>query len=403
MKNRMMAVLAVVMFTAAGTDLRAQSLGQSYADMCSKPAQKTTEACQVMAKALMAKLQGEVATSPTITTSEPRPQAAATRLAWGFLVDFVGKPTFAIDAATGVAKTSSRYVLEWQAPGTVLLRKELGPDGSVLGTTTYKLDEASETVVRALPGLTQTFTVEANGNLTGVIRSGGAVVREKWERNADGYNVWSESNEGHGWVMGNDTYWLPANDATLASAGQLAATFAQVHKARKSAAEVHAAMQGSRTDEEYKAYLGYLAQRAQEWEETKQRRREARNKFFSSLLMVGVAATAAAVNGGDATQVLDGAVRGYDVAHPNDSAATQLGAQTQAAQQQQTARSTSSASSGEPIMGFNNRTCAEGRAAAQEWVGTGGTFQVKSEVVQPDGRCVVQIHNWNSTGSASRQ
>ena len=54
-------------------------------------------------------------------------------------------------------------------------------------------------------------------------------------------------------------------------------------------------------------------------------------------------------------------------------------------------------------MGFNGRTCAEGRAAAQDWVGTGGTFQVKSEVVQPDGRCVVQIHNWNSTGSASRQ
>jgi hypothetical protein len=74
----------------------------------------------------------------------------------------------------------------------------------------------------------------------------------------------------------------------------------------------------------------------------------------------------------------------------------------QAAQQPAT-RSTASSSSGEAVMGFNGRTCAEGRAAAQDWVGTGGTFQVKSEVVQPDGRCVVQIHNWNSTGSASRQ
>lgn len=103
--------------------------------------------------------------------------------------------------------------------------------------------------------------------------------------------------------------------------------------------------------------------------------------------------------------------RQYEIAREYEAkrqAQAQAGAEAQAAaqaaQQQQAARTTSSSSSSsESVMGFNAATCAEGRAAAQEWVGSGGTFQVKSEVVQPDGRCVVQIHDWHSSGGASRQ
>ena len=84
-------------------------------------------------------------------------------------------------------------------------------------------------------------------------------------------------------------------------------------------------------------------------------------------------------------------------------AAAEAQASAQAARQPQPAGSTASSSSAEPVMGFNASSCAEGRAAAQDWVGSGGTFQVKSEVVQPDGLCVVQIHQWHSSGGASRQ
>jgi hypothetical protein len=65
---------------------------------------------------------------------------------------------------------------------------------------------------------------------------------------------------------------------------------------------------------------------------------------------------------------------------------------------------TTAPASGESVMGFSAATCAAARAAAQTWVGSGGTFQIKSEEMQAFGGCVVQIRDWNSgSGTASRQ
>jgi hypothetical protein len=58
---------------------------------------------------------------------------------------------------------------------------------------------------------------------------------------------------------------------------------------------------------------------------------------------------------------------------------------------------------GEAVMGFTGATCAKARAAAQNWVGTRGTYQVKSETTTSNGDCLVQIRNWTSSGNASFQ
>ena len=402
MKARLISnVIVAVAVAMACANAHAQSLEKSYADMCSTSAQKQTETCQVMAKALVAKLQGESVAAPVASgASHGQARLDQTRLLalwrerWGFLVDFVGRPTFAIDAATGKADTLARSQLEWEVPGAVLVRRNLAPDGSLAGLTRYRWDEQADRVVRDLPALhgTQDFSINADGSLTGVVQGTNGVVRETWKQEADSYNVWSEANSGQGWIPASDSYFFPATDNALSNAAQLAKTLAQVHQARKQAAEVHAAMQGSKTDEEYKAYLVDLAARAKAWEEGKQARREARARMFGALLVAGAGVAAAIANGGDTTQVMDAAMNGYSGAAPPAAQRAATGAGSRPA-----------SGSGESIMGFNGKTCADARAGAQQWVGSNGTFQVKSEVMQPDGRCVVQIHNWHSSGGASYQ
>jgi hypothetical protein len=57
-----------------------------------------------------------------------------------------------------------------------------------------------------------------------------------------------------------------------------------------------------------------------------------------------------------------------------------------------------------PVMGFPGPSCAAARAGAQRWVGSDGTFQVKAEIPQSNGWCLVQITNWKSgKGTASAQ
>ncbi len=63
-----------------------------------------------------------------------------------------------------------------------------------------------------------------------------------------------------------------------------------------------------------------------------------------------------------------------------------------------------SASADEPVMGFTGKTCADARAGAQRWVGSGGSFEVKSEGPGYGGTCLVQIRNWKSgPGTSSAQ
>ena len=57
----------------------------------------------------------------------------------------------------------------------------------------------------------------------------------------------------------------------------------------------------------------------------------------------------------------------------------------------------------EATMGFKAPTCAGARLAAQHFVGTQGSYEVKSETTTADGWCSLVIRNWKSSGNASFQ
>jgi hypothetical protein len=90
----------------------------------------------------------------------------------------------------------------------------------------------------------------------------------------------------------------------------------------------------------------------------------------------------------------------------NSEAALTIGDRTNTAQSDSSARAIDrrvAQAAEEGVMGFNNPTCASARAAAQAWVGTDGTYEIKSETTASDGWCLLQIRNWKSSGHASSQ
>lgn len=324
-----------MMLAASGA--QAQSLEKSYADQCATAAAKKSEMCQLMAKALVAKLQGEAA----VETGQARktgaaasgPTAAELRARWGFLLDFVGKATFAVDGPTATADTASRWVLDWKTPGEVLLLKKLGADGTELGSKTYAWSKYTGTVERDLPsiGQIQTFSVEPNGNFVGTVLLNGAMGRERWENSGgEGYRVTTETNEGRGWVVTGDTMWLLATKDTLASAGKMAALMGQMYKNRKDVAEIKAKMQGGMTDEQFDQHIADLKVRNAAYAEARRLKREARGKMVGGLLVAAAGAATASAHGGDATQIMGGALKGYSIANGDNPSSAQLGAQADA-------------------------------------------------------------------------
>jgi hypothetical protein len=336
MKRQTTAAAAMAIVLAAGS-AQAQSLEKSYADQCSTPASKKSEMCQLMAKALVAKLQGEAGADSGQTqnaaASNPAPTAAELRARWGLLLEFIGKPTFVIDGPTATADTASRWVLEWQTPGEVLVRKKLGADGAELGSMTYTWSKYTATVERNLAsiGQIQTFSVEPNGNFVGSVLMNGTMGRERWESlGATGYRVMTETNEGRGWVLMSDAMWQLATSDALAGAAQTASLMGQMYKNKKDVAEIKAKMQGGMTDGQFDQHIAELTARNQAYAEARRLKREARAKVIGGVFVAAAGAAAASVNGGDATQVMGGALKGYSMANADDPASAQLGAQADA-------------------------------------------------------------------------
>jgi hypothetical protein len=272
------AVLALVVSDACG-----QSLEKSYADQCATTASKKSEVCQLMAKALAAKIQGEAAGPSAASTAT----ADQLRNRWGVLLDYIGKPMFQINGETGTTDIESRWVLEWQVPGEVLVRRKVAADGSELGSITYTWSPYTESVERnvASIGQIQTFNVDAKGSFIGTLVMNGTMGRERWTGlGATGYRVTNETNAGHGWVLGNDSMWqLPTSDA-LASAAQQAALMATMFKNNKEVAAIKAQMQGSMTDEQFEQHLAELNKRNQEYAAARAERRRANNERWSQVL-----------------------------------------------------------------------------------------------------------------------
>lgn len=130
----------LVLFAAllVSGNLEAQSLEESYAKLCSDPAKAKSEACQILAKSLVSKLQGQQSPqAEPITNTQPNAATRALwRKRWGLFADYMGKETFNVFSGPGATIEVRRAVLvgrakiEWVVPGKRAVSKQRMADGS---------------------------------------------------------------------------------------------------------------------------------------------------------------------------------------------------------------------------------------------------------------------------------
>lgn len=194
--NRPLSLGVGLAFSLASTCARAQSLEKSYADQCSKPAQQKTEVCQVLAKALMAKLQGVADPAQPVASANTSQRASTSgadnakwRARWGVYVDLIGKewtsrttkPDQDPDIQLGVME-SMVYQYRWKVPGEVLeVTTDIGSSHSI-STLTW-----DPTQQRIISGDGWGFAANADGSVDGLeITIGDVTMRTKTVRGPDG-------------------------------------------------------------------------------------------------------------------------------------------------------------------------------------------------------------------------
>jgi hypothetical protein len=165
-------VLAVLCASASPT-LFAQSLEESYAKMCSDAANAKSETCQILARSLVDKIQGQqpLPTSATVDAGSGPATQALWRKRWGYLIDFMGKEMFTVYGTpmpmdVRKATLAMRYKSEWLVPGEEVLTTMNMGDGvwHVMGTSRW--DESTQRVVTTAPppsNLVSYYSVSTDG------------------------------------------------------------------------------------------------------------------------------------------------------------------------------------------------------------------------------------------------
>jgi hypothetical protein len=297
-----------------------QSLEKTYADLCATQQQRTSEVCRALSSALAEKLRQDFpdagsadARSPA-TAASGAGQAAPWRERWGLYADMVGK-----DWATGGAAgydldyanrlnllETSIVRYRWVVPGEELeMTSDVGSGHH--NKALLKWDAAGR---RLVSGEGAVNVVEADGSIRGLeTTAGDLTMRTSTVRLPDGsIRTTTEKKENgiwHAWLTGTLVERTPES---LAQARQdLAAAERQRQAAEQARAQ---AERQARIEEE--------------------RRRQERGNMLGSLLVAGAGAVAAGVNGGDATQIMGGALKGYQIANADNPLASQVGAQADA-------------------------------------------------------------------------
>lgn len=232
----MFVVIALASFLPAG-NLAAQSLEETYAKLCSKPVEAKTEACQILSKSLVEKLQAQASgqgstTSSTGATSGVQAPDAATlalwRKRWGVLLDMAGKETFNV-AGPGLGFTleqklsmlNGRGRTEWRIPGEELVSSSMGPDGGWVESSTTRWDASSERLSTTFPSSATPFAYSAaqpDGSVQMLEATyGGMTIRGVTYRISSGrYENVSEKKENGNWVEATRTQTVEYSPERLA-------------------------------------------------------------------------------------------------------------------------------------------------------------------------------------------
>lgn len=141
-------------------NVSAQTLEESYAKLCSDAAKAKSEACQILAKSLVAKLQGQQsaeAQSPTNAKPDAATQALW-RKRWGVFLDMIGTELFAVVGAGAgstpqvrLAALGMRSKMEWKIPGEEIVSTVIAADGTRYPMGTTRWDEQGQRLVQTFP------------------------------------------------------------------------------------------------------------------------------------------------------------------------------------------------------------------------------------------------------------
>lgn len=213
---------------------------------------------------------------------------------WGFLGDFIDKPLFAINANGGVFDLNSRTMLRWEKPGVLMVQTASTLSTPEVSVGEFHWDDVNGQLFAPSRVGEMPVIVQADGTLMGLLDLEGGKFQMTYSRlSEDSYSRVSKYNIGNGWVLDGYEVFSEATELNISNASQVAGVFSQIYEVEKGTAEVMAAMQGSRSDEEFREYLAELEKTSREIEQEKQRKRQARSEGVATFFQAMTGAAAA--------------------------------------------------------------------------------------------------------------
>jgi hypothetical protein len=407
---RLLLVASLLTLPLASAQLAAQTLEESYAQLCSKPEESRTEACQVLAKSLVAKLQGQQgspASGEAAAVTEPPPVGPELvgMERWGFFADLVDQDLIDIqyENPSNIAFNLGTLDYVWEVPGEVMVLRQKRADGTVTPAATMQWDATHGGLRETAPGGGASSLYEWQPDGSAIVRGG--AVRIVSRRLADGaLEMIMEGERGQEWQLMNRRHRVPATAANLKIQALMKQVEANMAEGQNLMAEI------KRRDAELKAsplWQQTLINRANA-EAERERKRQAR------------------ANGGGFMAALNGMLdAGLEVAHAReaqsryelDSTLANINSQIAAQQAQQgqvpQAASTPPVQAGiQPVKAPRLRHChccqrkpSRNRGIGRVGVRGGETPALRSDHrhAQPAGRCAqpdVLLERGHAAGSA---
>lgn len=218
---RSLLIASLLAFSLTPGSVAAQSLEESYAQLCSKPADAKTEACQVLAKSLMEKLQAQQASPASAPAAQESGGGNASpdlvgMQRWGFFADLVGQDLIDIPyenpANIAFNRATVKYV--WEVPGEVMVVLETPADGTTRKGATLHWDAAHRGLRETVPGGGVGVLYEWQPDGSAVVRDG--TVRLVFRPLGNGaVEMLIEGDKGQGWELMNRRQRVKSTPAVL--------------------------------------------------------------------------------------------------------------------------------------------------------------------------------------------
>lgn len=364
---RILVAAAAALVLLGSASANAQSLEQTYADLCSDPAKAKSESCVALAQALIAKLQGRATSTSSPTLADTRvappstvPPQKTMEQRWGLFLGLVDKKVIDVFVGGNLAYEypPAIFTFAWDIPGQVLGVSHVQPDGSTTKISTWRWDDVRGGLVETsvpdgVDGLL--FVPQADGSYMGYAPSGKTrIIFRKVENGA--IDMRTESDLGKRWELGwhlQRTPFFPESFDLLK----------KIHANSQDVARGMASMDPKYRDPDY---LRLMAERTAAARAAKAERRAERAAMFGAVVQ-GVAQGVAEIDTGgyaEAQANLDATVADIQAAAAAEASGRSLSAPAPAPVARAPSPSPTTQPQYAPAPAASTRTAAESNASS---------------------------------------